>query len=164
MADSGMESPAMISFCKVRSLSVQMLRKAIFDEGRVEVKVESCLLVILEEASAGFQKLTITYFPWREANDFILESEDKERDGASLPNSRAWLPTGIEDERKAANKNDKKRYLVFTVTGFGYTKVNRHQCDASHGRRKINTVRGSWNHKRASEEGDAAGCQARKSK
>lgn len=79
--------------------------------------------------SDGLQKLTSTYLPLRLGIGREPEEEEKVRSGASLPISKEWLPIGIEDDKNAAKINDNKKYFVFTISCFRYTK--------SHSKRRI---------------------------
>lgn len=91
-------------------------------------------LRILEAGSSELQKLIIMYFP---SVSGIVSNEVPEanvREGAVLPMSREWLPIGMEEERNAANRIEKNKYLVFTITVLSCTIVNRrHTSDAFHG-------------------------------
>ena len=97
---------------------MQMLTNWICEEGRVEVKSARRLLAILDSGSVGLQKFNTMYFPFRASRSVALVEEERVRSGASSPICNEWLPKGIEDDKNAANTNDKNKYLVFTISRF----------------------------------------------
>lgn len=123
------EIPSMrvISLLSEESGSVHMLTKAICEEGSVWESSDRRRLSMRDWASVVLQKFTTTYLSLRASKLSMEDLRVRVSDGASLPISSAWLPTGIDEERNAANTNDKNKYLVFTIIFFCFKIVSRHQ-------------------------------------
>lgn len=115
------ESACVISEANELSSSMQTLMYRWLSDSAIRAISDSFLLAILEAASDADQKFTVRYLPLSESGETEVR-EESVSEGASFPNSREWLPVGIDDERKAVAKaNDKIKKLVFTITCFRYT-------------------------------------------